>query len=238
MVIAAEGSRELVIASVSDIPLTHHGRVSFQVENVISAVAAAWSLGISDEAIRQGLETFDSHMDVVPGRFNVIDVNGATLVLDFGHNPSAMIALAQAMDRFPHARRLCVLSADGDRSDQCIVRQAELLGHACDEFILYEEPARQRGRGDGEIYKLLQRGLSNSSRASRIREVTGEIPAIQSALDQLRPGLLLLIIHDNVERSLAFVRQYLNDHCGPVNESERAQRVSLLDLRAREPQSV
>ena len=48
-IVLAEGDSEIPLASLSDVPLTHGGRISFQVENALAAVAAAWALGISRE---------------------------------------------------------------------------------------------------------------------------------------------------------------------------------------------
>ncbi|MHB8970558.1 MAG: cyanophycin synthetase [Pirellulaceae bacterium] len=208
-IVVAHGPLEHSVARLNDIPLTHQGRVLFQVENVLAAVAAAAALGVRDDAIGRGLATFDSNLELVPGRFNVLEADGATVVLDYGHNPSAMIALAQALDRFPQPHRVCVLSAAGDRPDDSIMRQAELLANACDEFILYEEAACQRGRSDGEIFQLLRRGLERGRRVAKFQQVPGELQAIEAALAQIRPGLLMLVIHDNVDRSLAFVTHYL-----------------------------
>ena len=84
-----------------------------------------------------------------PGRFNVMEVNGATVILDFGHNPSAVAALVEAVERFPNRSRRVVFSADGDRPDDSILRQAALLGDAFDRVLLYEEPGRFRGRRRG-----------------------------------------------------------------------------------------
>lgn len=208
-VIVAQGTQERTIAPLTDIPLTHQGRILFQVENVLAAVAAAWGLGVDDNTLRKGLATFDSNCELVPGRFNVLEVDGSTLVLDYGHNPSALAALAQALDRFPHTYRLCVMSAAGDRGDDSIMRQAELMANACDEVILYETAACQRGRADGEIFRLLRSGLARGKRATVYREIPGEMAAIEAALQELRPGMLMLVVHDDVDRSLEYVGHFL-----------------------------
>ncbi|NJS42318.1 hypothetical protein HC766_09430, partial [Candidatus Gracilibacteria bacterium] len=41
----AEGKDETVLISLEHVPLTHGGRVGFQVENTLASVAAAWGLG-------------------------------------------------------------------------------------------------------------------------------------------------------------------------------------------------
>ncbi|MFM9118559.1 MAG: Mur ligase family protein, partial [Planctomycetota bacterium] len=85
-VVLAEGELEFPILSLDRIPLTHGGRILFQVENVLASTAANWALGIPAEVIRNGLETFAASVDKSPGRFNLLELNGATVVVDYGHN--------------------------------------------------------------------------------------------------------------------------------------------------------
>ncbi|MDR3639409.1 MAG: cyanophycin synthetase [Isosphaeraceae bacterium] len=208
-VVLAEGDQEVVLADLGDVPLTLGGRVRFQVENVLAASAAAWALKVPFEIIRQALASFTSDMRQVPGRFNILHVRGATVVVDFGHNPSALVALTESLLQFPHERRSVVFSADGDRSDDAILRQAEILGNTIDRVILYEEECRNRGRKPGEIFALLKRGLALGSCTSEVIDADGELGAIRLALDTVQPGDLLLVLHDAVESSLAFIQNYL-----------------------------
>lgn len=55
-VVLAEGEQESALTRLDAIPLI--GEADFQVGNVLAAVAAAWHLGISQELIRAGVETF------------------------------------------------------------------------------------------------------------------------------------------------------------------------------------
>jgi cyanophycin synthetase len=87
------------------VPITRNGAIGFQVENVMASVAAAWGVGLSWDAIRLGLKTFANDSDNAPGRFNVFDYKGATLIADYGHNPDAILALVQAVETMPAKRR-------------------------------------------------------------------------------------------------------------------------------------
>ncbi len=40
----------------------------------------------------------------VPGRFNLPDYRGATLIADYGHNPDAIAALVSAIESMPAKR--------------------------------------------------------------------------------------------------------------------------------------
>ncbi|AJG18322.1 Cyanophycin synthase [Cupriavidus basilensis] len=204
-IVAAEGENQVRIA-LSSIPLTRGGSIGFQVENAMSATAAAWALGIDWEVIRRGLATFVNDAATAPGRFNVFDYKGATLIADYGHNPDAIQALCNAIEGMPAERRSVVISGAGDRRDVDIRRQTEILGDVFDEVILYQDQC-QRGREDGEVLALLREGLEGAKRASAVEEIRGEFLAIDTALSHLQPGDLCLILVDQVEEALAHIEQ-------------------------------
>ncbi len=156
-IVASEGSwRETL--PLREIPLTRNGTIGFQIENVMASVGAAWSAGLDWEVIRAGLASFVNDSDNAPGRFNVMDYRGATVIADYGHNPDAMKALVSAVNAIPAKRRSVVISGAGDRRDEDIRVQTQILGAAFDEAILFQD-ACQRGREDGEVLALLrQRG--------------------------------------------------------------------------------
>lgn len=202
-VVAAEGVTEQRIA-LRDIPLTRNGTVGFQVENAMAAIAAAWALGLDWKVIRAGVASFINDAATAPGRFNVYDYRGATLIADYGHNPDAVIALVSAIENMPSKRRIVVISGAGDRRDEDIRQQTEILGRAFDEVILYQDQC-QRGRADGEVLALLQQGLVNATRASTIAEIQGEFAAIDTALAHLAAGDLCLVLIDQVDEALAHI---------------------------------
>ena len=188
------------------IPITRNGSIGFQVENAMAAIAAAWALGVDWDIIRKGVSTFVSDAKTAPGRFNFFAYKGASGIADYGHNPDAIVALVAAIESIPANKRMVVISGAGDRRDIDISRQSEILGDAFDEIILYQDQC-QRGRADGEVLKLLQDGLVNAKRASRIDEIRGEFLAIDTALARLEEGDLCLILIDQVEEALAYIAE-------------------------------
>lgn len=202
-IVLAEGSKEIRLP-LAAIPLTRNGALGFQVENAMAAVGALWALGQDWDSIRAGLSSFVSDAQSVPGRFNLFDYRGATLIADYGHNPDAIIALTQAVDALPARRRLVVISGAGDRRDVDLKRQTELLGDAFDEVILYQD-ACQRGRADGEVIGLLREGLSQAKRTTHIEAINGEFVAIDAALSRLQAGDVCLVLIDQVEAALAHI---------------------------------
>jgi cyanophycin synthetase len=209
-IMASEGSWEARIALLDSVPLTFGGLIGFQVENAMAAAAAAWTLGVPFEMIRHALETFVNDPQKVPARFNVVQFRGSTIVIDYGHNSAALVALCDAFNKMPHERRLIVYTAAGDRRDEDIIRQAELIGNAFDEMVLYEDQCR-RGRADGEVITLMRQGLALGTRLKqdRIHETRGEMVAIEMTLRRMHPGDLVLIQADQVEEAIQFVQQFL-----------------------------
>ena len=155
-VVAAEGGKEQRIP-FAEIPITRNGAIGFQIENAMAAVAAAWALGLPWETIRAALAGFINDAATAPGRFNLFDYRGATLIADYGHNPDAISALVRAIERLPAKRRSVVISGAGDRRDEDIRQQTEILGDAFDRVILYQDQC-QRGRADGEVWPCCGRG--------------------------------------------------------------------------------
>jgi cyanophycin synthetase len=202
-IVAEQGPMQHRLA-LAVIPLTRNGSIPFQVENVMASIGAAWGVGIDWEIIRRGLAGFISDTGTAPGRFNVFDYKGATLIADYGHNPDAIAALTSAVSAMPAKRRSVVISAAGDRRDQDITQQTQILGAAFDEVLLYQD-ACQRGRADGEVLALLKRGLEGATKTAHVEEITGEFLAIDTALAKLQPGDLCLILVDQVEEALAHI---------------------------------
>ena len=204
-IVAAEGGMKESIA-LADIPLTHNGAIGFQVDNAMASVAAAWAAGLPWETIRRGLASFHNDSANAPGRFNVMDYRGATIIADYGHNPDAIRALVQAVDAMPGNKRSVVISGAGDRRDQDIIEQTRILGAAFDEVILYQD-ACQRGRADGEVLALLRQGLEGAPRTRYSTEIHREFSALHHALERLAPGDLCLVLVDQVEEALAHLQQ-------------------------------
>ncbi len=207
-IVLADGANEIPLLSLDRVPLTHGGRIGFQVENALAATAATWALGVPAEVIRTGMESFSPTMEKVPGRFNVVRVGESTAIFDYGHNTSSLAAMLEALDQFPNPRRTCIYSAAGDRRDEDMIRQGELLGAAFDRVILYEDHYL-RGREPGQIIALFRQGIEKGPRTQVIEAHQGWHNAIESALNALKPGDLLVCQADVIDDTIEYVRRHL-----------------------------
>ena len=202
-VIAAEGKKEFHI-NLQEVPMTAEGTIGFQVENVLGVVGAAWALDIPWETIAEGLSSFVSDASTVPGRFNMFKHRGATIIADYGHNPDAILALSDTISGMPAKQRMVVISGAGDRRDEDLRRQTEILGQSFDHVILYEDQC-QRGRADGEVIAIMREGLASSKQVKKVEEFRGEFLAIDKALEQIQEGDICLILVDQVDEALAHI---------------------------------
>jgi len=111
-VMLSQGSEELPLIKLDDLPSTHAGRVRFQVENVLAAAAAGWALNVNLQQLAIGLQAFQGNVFDNPARFNVLESAGKTLVVTDGRNVSSLAALVEALDNFSHEKRTIVYSAE------------------------------------------------------------------------------------------------------------------------------
>ncbi|MEO0018276.1 MAG: Cyanophycin synthetase, partial [Verrucomicrobiota bacterium] len=204
----AEGSTEAPFLALADVPLTHGGRVAFQIENTLAAIAAAWALGIADELIRQGACSFGSSVEQSSGRFNLLDFQGISVIIDYGHNVDALRSLLTALSQFPNERRIVVYTCAGDRRDTDIIEQGRLISPHFDEAWLYEGDYI-RGRQPLEIMNLIAQGLKTSPRLKRIESIQGHLLAVDLALASARPGDLVMIQADSANETVQHLQRKL-----------------------------
>jgi cyanophycin synthetase len=169
----------------------------------MAAVAAAWVQGIPVEVIRMGLESFSSSSSGSPGRFNIVKYNQSTLIIDYGHNSSALKSLLGALSNFPNSRRSAVYSAAGDRLDDDMIRQGQMLGHHFDRVILYEG-SYCRGRKPGDIVHLFREGLALGARVRQTQWFQSWRESVQHVLDTAMPDELILIQADVVDETIEY----------------------------------
>jgi cyanophycin synthetase len=184
------------------IPATIEGRAMHNIQNAMFAAALAYNMGIGLEDIRHGLRTFDTTFFQTPGRMNIYNEHPFRVILDYAHNPAAVRAMCDLVDRFePDGNRIIVLSAPGDRRDLDIREIAEIASGHFDHFVCRCDDNR-RGRGHDEVAVmlknvLLEKGISGEC----IEVIPDEQEATARGLELAQPGDLVLVLADAIKRS-------------------------------------
>lgn len=213
--VVAEGPRgQVAVARVADIPLTFGGRLAFQVENVVAAVAAAWSLGVPVTVIRRALRAFgrpqaDAYA-ANPGRFELYrTASRVTVAVDYGHNRTAYTESLSAVRALCRGKLHAVIGAPGDRLDEHLLEMGRMAARAADH-ILIKEDIHGRGRTRGEVAALFLRGVLDTGFAeARVEVVLDEREALARALERAQPDDWVIIYYekrDHLVKHLALLR--------------------------------
>lgn len=111
---------------------------SYNAYNLLGVISLCLELGLSSEAIAQGIRTFTA----VPGRLERYQLpNGATCFIDYAHNPSSYHAvLSMVRSLTPHL--IVVFGCGGDRDKTKRPMMGAIAAHYADLVILTSDNPR------------------------------------------------------------------------------------------------
>jgi cyanophycin synthetase len=209
MIVLRQGRKSMSLVWTHLIPATFEGRARMNVQNALAATAAAWAAGAHLHDIRQGLRTFSTSYFMAPGRLNMFELDGYRVVVDYAHNPPALNALGEFVQRLTEAsaggarapvtgRRISVVATAGDRRDEDIRDVGRVAARHFDEIIIRED-ANNRGRPRGQTAELVAEGIEDAGaerRAGRVTTILDELEATRAALDLARDGDVVVVCVD------------------------------------------
>ncbi|HNP35314.1 MAG TPA: Mur ligase family protein [Woeseiaceae bacterium] len=188
------GSERELLCADRDIPITLGGRAKHNVANALAAAALANALGATLGEIRHGLTSMSQ--DLNPGRCNVYEVGGRSILVDFAHNPHAMRALFDMAEALPARRRALCFGQAGDRPDSLIramTKDAFAIG--LDKIYVSELKDYYRGRQPGEVYAVIRDELLRlGATDSQIEHRDLETESLCAALEWARDGDLVIML--------------------------------------------
>ncbi|WP_407572791.1 cyanophycin synthetase [Deinococcus altitudinis] len=203
------GGHRVPIIRAREIPATLGGFAQVNVQNALAA-AIAVAQDVPIPIIRSALGSFTTSFEQSPGRLNLYDGHPFRVILDYAHNPAGLEYLLELVAhlRPRRGRVIGVFGVAGDRRDSDIHHMGQLLAGMFDEVILREDEER-RGRAPGEGARLTQEGaLAAGMRPEQFRVILNEPEAIGAALQAGRPGDLLVVMPNEVEKAWAQVTSY------------------------------
>jgi cyanophycin synthetase len=198
MIILATGAMRVELVELERIPFTLAGKIPFQVMNALAATTAAWAAGLNPAMIVRALTTFRTDSAAVPGRFNIFDLNGVQVILDYGHNAAAMKALGEAIQALEPRWTVMSITLPGDRRDEDIIESTKATLPFVDAYVIYDSEDL-RGRAVDEVPLLMRNQLPPDV---PYELAIGQPEGIRRAWQQVRPGDRLIIIADEVTEAL------------------------------------
>lgn len=193
------GSTPQSIAKIKQIPMTVQGTALHNLENALGVTALCHAMGINSKAISQGLFNFGSDAQDNPGRTNMYNVQGATVIVDFAHNAHSMqavIDMVLGLKKQNNYGDIKVLfSHAGDRSELDMTNVADaILTLRPTTYILAELDEYLRGRESGEISDIVEQHLlTKGVESSQILRVDSPLSGATAALNTIKPNDLVLL---------------------------------------------
>jgi cyanophycin synthetase len=213
LIVLRDGRRSMPVGYTHQFPATFDGRARMNVQNLLAAVAAAHVSGAHLHDIRHGLRTFTTDFFQAPGRLNLVELAGVTVLLDYAHNAAGLQMVGDLVERMtsepPPSRpgapswsanlRVAVVATAGDRRDEDMRELGRVAARFFDEVIVRED-VHTRGRERGETGSLVMEGIDEAraqgARIGSAELITDELEACRSALDRSRPGDLVVLCVD------------------------------------------
>jgi UDP-N-acetylmuramate--alanine ligase len=169
-----DGSRRTIEGLHVPIPGRHN------VQNALAAIAVACELGISDDAIARGFERFTG----VKRRFSKVgEVDGATIIDDYGHHPVEIRAVLAAAREGAQGRVIAVVQPHRYTRLQALMEEFQNAFNDAD--VVYVAPVYPAGEEpiEGVDSAVLAEGLR--SRGHRMVREVRDLPDLCSNLRDL-----------------------------------------------------
>ena len=230
-----QSQSQTAIIQVKDIPATFNGYAIFAIQNAMFVIASTLTF-VSIDNIRAGLSTFSTSFATTPGRMNVEQIKGARIIIDYGHNPSALLSQLQQVNGFFKdqrniGRRAIVLGLPGDRPNETIIEAISNIAGRYDRYFVKEDWFL-RGRLSGELPKLIRDILiKNGVSEDKIvlyYDGKNELDAVSDMYHWLDLNDIVLLQADDIIK----VRNYLLNELGAiVNKNFEPQSVREQETR-------
>jgi cyanophycin synthetase len=194
MITLIEHRRDTSLLLAEEIPATLDGRIRVNIQNSLAAAAAAFALDVQLEYIRTALRTFTSNFFQTPGRFNLMEIDGRKVVLDYCHNVAGLESMADFVKRMDADRTIAMIAVPGDRSDNDITAFGRLAGATFDEIVIRED-ANPRGRARGEVAGMLHAVITGQNGA-KAEILLDEMEAAREAISRADRNDLVILMAD------------------------------------------
>lgn len=192
------------LGRVQDFPLTLGGAAAHNTQNVAAAVLAGAVLGWPVQTMTELLQHFGASPADNPGRLERWRYRGATVLVDYAHNPEGLTQLLQVARSLSSGRLGLLLGQAGNRDDAAIADLARAAAQARPDMVVIKDlPDMLRGRVPGELPALITRELQAAGLPDDCwQRVPDEATGARQLLDWARPGdVLALPMHSAAGRA-------------------------------------
>lgn len=227
IVYMAGGTRFLAQTPAADIELSLRLPGKHNVYNAMAAIGAALALGVSTEAIKEGLGSVEQ----IRGRMEWVEEArplGFDVVVDFAHTPNGLektLELARQLVAPRNGRVIAVFGSAGLRDREKRGMMGRVAGRLADlTVVTAEDPRTERVE---DISAEIARALAAEGREEGrdFQQVHDRKEAIAFAIDAARPGDMVLVCGKAHESSMCYGTEELPwDEFAAVREGLERRR--------------
>ncbi|MCR6516127.1 cyanophycin synthetase [Clostridium sp. LY3-2] len=204
------------VLNIKDIPITLDGKLSFNIENSLGACAALVGMGIDYCMIAKGFKSFYLDSNHNKGRFNIYEVNGRSIILDYGHNIEGYRAVFDSLKNTKYKKIIGVVGVPGDRSDESLIKVANLCSEFLDNIIIKEDIDR-RGREKGEVSKIIKSGIA-LDKLNKTKIILDELKAMEYAYSISEEGDTIICFFEEFERLESLIKKIKVESLNTLNK--------------------
>ncbi len=195
VVVLLPGAEPDHLLPITDVPMTLAGLSLHNVANALAATAAGLGLGLPRTAVVEGLRTFQPDTVHNPGRMNLFDAGGVTVIVDLAHNEAGLEALIHVMNglRPAGSRTRLVLGIAGDRQDEVLLAVAAMAARGVDDVVIGHKERYLRGRTTAEMAALYRAGAADVG-VTDLEELATELDGLRTLLARSAPGDVVAVM--------------------------------------------
>ena len=162
----------------------------YNIENVLASIAVCKELGLTMEEIQKGV----CCTMPVEGRFNVIDINGTKVVIDFAHTPDGLEKVLTTAKELNGNRLVVVFGCGGERDALKRPIMGEIASRLADDVILTSDNPRSENP-----YEIIAQ-IRSGAKGDNVIAIENRQSAIEYALSKYHRGETIVIAGKGGER--------------------------------------
>ena len=203
-------NREYKLLNINNIPISLNGVLDYNLENAMAACAALVGLEIDYCMIAKGFKSFKLNDSCNAGRFNIYDIDGVRVILDYGHNIDGYKRVLKALSNIDIKNNLIgVIGVPGDRTNKMMKDIGKLCGESMDMIIIKEDKDR-RGRDVNEVAKLIEEGVKESN-CKDYGVILDEVEALRKSLSLSVIGDTIIVFYEELEPLVELIKEYKHE---------------------------
>lgn len=172
----------------------------FNKYNILAAIAATKVLGVSDESIKNAVQSFKLPI----GRAEIVYQDDFTVMIDFAHTPNALEQILSSLSEEVSGQIIHVFGSAGKRDFSKRPKMGMVSDKYADIIVLTSEDPR--GESVEKIMEEIASGIQNPERTQKgtLFKIADRQKAISEAIRMAKKGDLVLITGKSHEKSMNY----------------------------------